>query len=107
MLRLSVEGGRGDADGFRSLALACFRCGRHEHGVAASRRAARLDPACIRSVHNLALAALEQGRLEIAAGWIARGLKISRHDVGIRRLRMRLWSALARRRIRKGLGLEA
>ncbi len=42
-------------------------------------------------MHNLALAALEDGRLRIAAGWIRQGLEVDRHDDGLRRLRMRLW----------------
>ena len=52
------------------------------------------------SIHNLALAALEDGRLRIAAGWIDRGLAFDRHDDGLRRLRMRLWL----RSIARGLG---
>jgi len=84
----------------RSLALARFRAGDRDGGVSASRRAVRLDPECVVSIHNLALAALEDGRLRIAAGWIDRGLAFDRHDDGLRRLRMRLWL----RSIARGLG---
>ena len=87
-----------DADLYRQLALAHFRAGQRDAGVVASRRALRVDPTCVRSIHNLALAALETGRLRLAAGWIARGLRVDRHDVGIRRLRMRLWAAVTARR---------
>ena len=41
-------------------------------------------------MHNLALAALHDGRLRSAAGWIQRGLEVDRQDEGIRRLRARL-----------------
>ncbi len=80
----------------RKLALARFRAGDRDGGVAASRRVVRVDPQCVVSVHNLALAALEDGRLRSAAGWINRGLRIDQHDDGIRRLRMRLWLARMR-----------
>ena len=75
----------------RRLALARFRAGDHEGGIAASRRVVRLDPTCVASMHNLALAALEGGRYRIAAGWIRQGMAIDRHDDELRRLRMRLW----------------
>lgn len=78
-------------DLLRRLSLARFRAGDRVDGVAASRRAVRLDPECVVSMHNLALAALEDGRLRIASGWIRQGLDVDRHDDGLRRLRMRLW----------------
>ncbi len=96
-----------DADLYRSLALSCFRAGDLEGGVAASRRVVRLDPDCIRSIHNLALAALDRGQLQVAGGWIGRGMASDRHDVGIRRLRMRLWFALLRRSLARLVGLAA
>ncbi len=84
----------GDSAGLlRKLALARFRSGDRDGGVAASRRVVRLEPQCVVSVHNLALAALENRRLAVASGWIARGMRIDRHDDGMRRLRMRLWLA--------------
>jgi len=79
------------ADLFRQLALARFRAGDRDAGSAASRRVLRLDPTCVRSIHNLALAGWQQGRLRIAAGWVQRGLAINRHDDGLRRLRIRIW----------------
>ena len=75
----------------RKLALARFRSGDRDGGVTASRRVARRDPQCVVSMYNLALAALEQRRLRLAHGWIARGLHVDPHDDGLRRLRMRLW----------------
>ncbi|MEM7227427.1 MAG: tetratricopeptide repeat protein [Planctomycetota bacterium] len=77
----------------RQLALARFDSGDRDGGVIASRRVIRLDPACIPSMHNLAMAALDEGRLRTASGWISRGLRIDRHDEGLRRLRVRLWLA--------------
>ena len=93
-----------DADQWRRLALARYRSGDRGGGMAASRRALRLDRRCVISMHNLALAALEEGRLRTAAGWIARGLRADRHDEELRRLRLRLWwarlVALVRRLLR-------
>lgn len=90
MLARAAEQGEADADLLRGLALAYFRGGDVDRGTSTSRRVLRIDPTCIRSVHNLALAAIEAGQLRLAAGWVARGLRIDRHDAGIRRLRMRL-----------------
>ncbi len=84
----------GDEDSpelLRQLALARFQSNDRDGGVVASRRALRLDPHCVASMHNLALAALKEGRLRTASGWIRQGLKVNRHDNGLRRLRMRLW----------------
>ncbi len=85
-----------NAELLRKLALARFRSGDRAGGVDACRRVLRLDPGCVSAMHNLALAALEQGRLRLAAGWIARGLRVNRHDDGLRRVRMRLWMAWVR-----------
>lgn len=74
----------------RSLALARFRSDDRDGGVSISRRIIRLDPHSVYAMHNLALAALEENRLSVAAGWIRRGLRVDRHDVGLRRLRMRV-----------------
>ncbi len=87
------------AEVLRRLSLARFRAGDREGGVTASRRVVRLDRECVVSMHNLALAALEDGRLRIAAGWIRQGLEVDRHDDGLRRLRMRLWMKLIARAI--------
>lgn len=92
-----------DADLLRQLALARFRCGQTDQGCIASRRVLRLDPNCLRSMHNLALAALEAGRMRIAAGWVRRGLRINAHDDGLRRLRMRVWIAHLKKRALRAL----
>jgi tetratricopeptide (TPR) repeat protein len=93
----------------RKLANARFRSGQMAGGVAASRRVLRLDPTCTASIHNLALAAIESGQIRVAAGWIGRGLRVNRHDDGLRRLRMRLWMMWLRRSARavRGLGRPA
>lgn len=92
-----------DAEFWRRLALARFQSGDRDGGCAASRKAVRLDPKCTSSMHNLALAAIESGNLTIAGAWIRRGLRIDRHDDGLRRLRTRLWLA----RVRQALGLKS
>lgn len=84
------------SDLLRQLALARYRSGDRIGGAAASRRVLRHDRSCVRSMHNLALAAMEQQRIAVASGWIYRGLKINRHDEGLRRLRIRLWVSLAK-----------
>jgi tetratricopeptide (TPR) repeat protein len=80
----------------RKLAIARFRSGDVEGGVATSRRVLRQDPSCVASMHNLALAALRAGQLRLASGWIERGLRVERHDDGLRRLRIRLYFAWMR-----------
>jgi tetratricopeptide (TPR) repeat protein len=101
----AIDEGGEDPQVLRKLALARFRSRDHEGGVAASRRVLRLDPRCVASIHNLALAALEQGRIRLAAGWIDRGLRIDRHDDGLRRLRVRMWMAWAGRALRRLVGM--
>ncbi len=84
------------ADLLRQLALARFRSGDRENGSAISRRVLRLEPQCLRSMHNLALAALQEGRIRTAAGWVWRGLRINRHDADLRRLRVRVLLGLVK-----------
>jgi tetratricopeptide (TPR) repeat protein len=91
-------------DLLRQLALARFRSGDHEGGTAVSRRVLRLDPQCLRSMHNLALAALQEGRIRTAAGWVWRGLRINRHDIDIRRLRVRVLIGLVKELWRRVTG---
>lgn len=91
-------------DLLRQLALARFRAGDREGGVAISRRVLRLEPKCLRSMHNLALAALEEGRIRTAAGWVWRGLKINRHDADLRRLRVRVLLGLFKESWRRLIG---
>ena len=92
LLELSLKSGE-TADRLRMLALARFSCGERLRGSAASRRVLRLDPRCIRSIHNLAFAALQEGQLRMASGWLQRGLRLNHNDDGLRRLRIRLWIA--------------
>jgi len=86
---------------WRKLALARFRAGDRKAGVAASRRVLKLDPECVASMHNLALAALQRGRIRPAAGWIDRGLRVDRHDDELRRLRMRMYLAWVGHAVRR------
>lgn len=104
MLLQALEKEGQSLDLIRRLALARFRSGDLSGGVAASRRALRFDPACVASMHNLALAALQEGRLDVAAGWVRRGLKVDRHDDGLRRLRVRVWTAWIARACRGLIG---
>jgi tetratricopeptide (TPR) repeat protein len=66
----------------RQLALARFQSGDRAGGVAASRRILRRNPNCLVSIHNLALAALEEDRLRVAGGWITRGLQCCVRSAG-------------------------
>ena len=91
-------------DFLRQLALARFRAGDREGGSAVSRRVLRLDPNCLRSMHNLALSALEEGRIRTAAGWVWRGLRLNRHDADLRRLRMRVFAGLFKESWRRLIG---
>lgn len=75
----------------RKLAVAHFEAGDRETGALISRRVLRFEPRCVEAMHNLALSALEEGRIRTAAGWIRRGLAINSHDEGLRHLRVRLW----------------
>jgi len=80
----------------RRLAAAYFLEHRIEEGARVARRVLRVDPRCVVSMHNLALAAMRRGQLQIAHGWIARGLRVDRHDAGLRRLRAQHWMQWAR-----------
>lgn len=86
---------------WRKLALARFASGDRAGGTAMSRRVLRHHPRCISSIHNMALAALEEGRIAVASGWINRGLKINSHDDGLRQLRIRMWLATIHQGLRK------
>ncbi|HMN96464.1 MAG TPA: tetratricopeptide repeat protein [Phycisphaerales bacterium] len=81
------------AETLRLLALAKYETGDLRGGVRVSRAALRLDPKCVRSHHNIALATLRLGRPRSASAWMRAGLKIDRHDDGLRRLRMRILAA--------------
>lgn len=82
-------------DLLRKLAVCRYRSGDRIEGAATSRRILRLDPSCIRSMHNLALAALEEGRLLSATRWVSRGMRVDPTDTGLRRVRSRVWTRLA------------
>ena len=100
--RESIERSGQSNDRLRNLALAAFRSGHSEIGWKASRRVLRLEPGCIRSIHNLALSSLESGRYRLAAGWISRGLACHPGDEDLRRLRVRLWTRICLRKILPG-----
>ena len=91
VLELAVKDEPEDVELLRQLALARYQAGDRTGGAAASRRVLRLDSACVVSMHNLALSALEQKRVRVAAGWVNRGLAQGRRDEGLRRLRVRIY----------------
>lgn len=96
----AADAARSDrTEALRVLALARFRTGDGDGGCAASRRVLRHESECIVSMHNLALAALEAGQLQVAAGWIHRGLRVDPHESGLRQLRVKLYGAVVRRTI--------
>lgn len=79
------------AERYRRLALAAYRDGSLLRGWAASRRALRIQPGCVRSLHNLVLASLDAGRTDLAGQWLTVGLGLHPRDEGLRRLRLRYW----------------
>lgn len=83
----------------RQLALARFSAGDLAGGVADSRRVLKLDPTCVGSFHNLALAMLRSGRPRRAAAFIRAGMRVDGQDEGLRRLRIRVWAATASVRV--------
>jgi tetratricopeptide (TPR) repeat protein len=97
VFELAIQRKPGTADLLRRLALARFRSGDRRGGIRTARQVLRLDPHCVASCHNLALAALEEGRARRAGAWLQHGLRQDHHDEGLRRLRMRWWLATARR----------
>ena len=84
-----------DLETQRRLAACRYRLGDRVGGVAISRRILRRDPGCIRSLHNLALAALEDRRFVTCFNWLRRGLSVAPTDRGLRRLRSRLYTLWA------------
>jgi len=91
VMEMAVKEEPDDVELIRQLALARFQAGDRTGGAAASRRVLRHDPTCVVSMHNLALAALQQKRVRIAAGWVRRGLAQGKRDEGLRRLRVRIY----------------
>ncbi len=97
VLQQIADDDESSVDILRKLALARYQSGDRRGGAACSRKVLRLNPGCVQSMHNLALAALQANRLFVARAWIQRGLKVDKHDDGLRRLRTRLWMAMLRR----------
>ncbi len=86
---------RNDTVQLRLLAVALFASDQRDEGAAISRRVLRLQPDCIASMHNLALAAFSSNRYKLAWGWVQKGLKIDPRDEELRRLRSRLiWKSI-------------
>ena len=107
VLDASMERETPTVDRWRSLAMARFRSGDMEGGSRASRAVLRTDAACLRSMHNLVLASLMQGRLVHAASWLRRGLASHPRDEGLRRLRIRCWAQRILRHIGIGRSTRA
>ena len=84
-----------DLQVLRRLAVCRYRVGETAGGITISRRVLRQEPTCIRSMHNLSVAAMEEGRFMSAFIWAKRGLAENPLDPGLRRLRSRLWTRLA------------
>ena len=87
--------GRNDAEQLRLLAVSLFASDQSDEGAAVNRRVLRLQPDCIASMHNLALAAFLSNRYKLAWGWVQKGLKVDANDEELRRLRSRLiWKSI-------------
>ena len=84
-----------DLEILRRLAVCRYRLGDADGGVAISRRVLRRAPNCIRSMHNLSVAAMEDDRIVSAFLWTKRGLAVEPSDPGLRRLRSRILTRLA------------
>lgn len=91
VFELAVREEPKDVELLRQLALARFQSGDRAGGAAASRKVLHLDPECVVSMHNLALSALQQKRVHVAAAWVKRGLALGKRDEGLRRLRVRIY----------------
>ncbi|MCH2138301.1 MAG: tetratricopeptide repeat protein [Phycisphaerales bacterium] len=85
-----------DVHHWRQFARVRFLSGDLDGGRAASRRVLRHEPTCVASIGNLARAALLQGSLDEAAGWIRKGRSLDRGDARLRSLRTQLWVARLR-----------
>ncbi len=84
-----------DPETLRRLAVCRYRLGDADGGAAISRRILRRSPECIRSMHNLSVAAMEDGRIVSAFRWTKRGLSVAPTDSGLRRLRSRILTRMA------------
>ena len=74
---------------WRQLAFARFRSGDRTGGVQASRTHLELEPDSVEAAYNLALAAVEDRRLEEAREILAAALRRHPQDQGLRHLRTR------------------
>lgn len=81
---------RDDAEFDRLFAFCLFAAGDLDRAASASRRVLRRDPGCVAAMHNLALAALEAGRLRTSWAWWRRAIRLAPGDDGLRRIRTRL-----------------
>lgn len=75
----------------RRLSYAAFKAGDRRQGVRVARRVLGMDRRCAASIHNLAMAAILDGRFRRAAVLLRHGLAAHPEDEGLRRLRFRLW----------------
>ncbi len=90
LMEAAYEVAPDDPETLRLLALARYGSGDSRGGMTISRRIIRLDPGCQISMHNLALAALQRGRLRVSWEWVRRGLKRYPGNDGLRRIRLRI-----------------
>jgi len=90
VLSRALDGGVAvETETLRLLARARLIAGDLSGGCRVSRRILRTEPDCVASLSNLALAAMVQGRLRVAAGWIAKAIASHPQDRAVRALRWR------------------
>jgi len=75
-----------DAKAWHYLSVAKFQMGDRAAGIAAARKALRLDPKLTAAVHNLALACIQERRWKRARAYIAQLREIDPDDGALRRL---------------------
>jgi len=81
----------------RVLAVSLFESDKIDEGAGVSRKVLRMDPNCIASMHNLALASVKNNRYRSAWGWVRRGLAQDPLDNDLRRLRSKLiWESISK-----------
>ena len=90
VLRTVVEERQDDPSLWRAYSVSLLRSGQRTLGVRAARRERSLAPSSIHSMHNIALAMIEEGRLRRAEVWLKRAIGAAPNDADIRRLRRRL-----------------
>lgn len=92
-----VERTPGDALAWHRVSVAHFETGKVEEGLAAARRALRLNPRSVAVMHNLAVAHIRSGQIARARYWIRQALSVDPDDQPIRRLRAVLLTQVVRR----------